>query len=76
METITNPDTNENVAIEVEEGPIPYTVKLTFGKSMVRMFSRGSNQPDRFMMPSYSLTMSLEDARELAKLLAEAGVEY
>jgi hypothetical protein len=57
METITNPDTNENVAIEVEEGPIPYTVKLTFGKS-------------------YSLTMSIEDARELAKLLAEAGVEY
>jgi len=57
METITNPDTNENVNVTVEEGPIPYTVKLTFGKS-------------------YSLTMSLEDARELAKLLAEAGVEY
>ena len=75
METITNPDTNENVAIEVEEGPIPYTVKLTFGKSMVRMYPR-PNQPDRFMMPSYSLTMSLEDARELAKLLAEAGVEH
>jgi len=54
---ITNPDTNENVAIEVEEGPIPYTVKLTFGKS-------------------YSLTMSLEDARELAKLLAAAGADY
>ena len=57
METITNPDTNENVNVTVEEGPIPYTVKLTFGKS-------------------YSLTMSLEDARELAKLLAEAGVDY
>jgi len=57
METITNPDTNENVNVTVEEGPIPYTVKLTFGKS-------------------YSLTMSLEDARELAKLLAAAGVEY
>ena len=54
---ITNPDTNNKVIVTVEEGPIPYTVELTFGKS-------------------YSLTMSLEDARELAKLLAEAGVEY
>ena len=58
METVfTNPDTNENVNVKVDEGPLPYTVELTFGKS-------------------YSLTMSLEDARELAQLLAAAGADY
>jgi hypothetical protein len=58
METIfTNLDTNENVNVAFDEGPLPYTVELTFGKS-------------------YSLTMSLEDARELAHLLAAAGADY
>lgn len=58
METvITNPDTNVNVKVKVDEGPLPYTVELTFGKS-------------------YSLTMSLEDARELAQLLAAVGADY
>ena len=58
METIfTNLDTNNKVIVAVDEGPLPYTVELTFGKS-------------------YSLTMSLEDARELAQLLAAAGADY
>ena len=32
METIiTNPDTLENVNVTVDEGPLPYTVQVTFG---------------------------------------------
>jgi len=54
---ITNPDTNNKVIVTVEEGPIPYTVELTFGKS-------------------YSLTMSIEDARDLAQLLDAFGADY
>ena len=53
---ITDPDTNRATEVAVDEGPLPYTVTLTFGRS-------------------YSLTMSTEDARELAQLLATAGVE-
>ena len=54
---ITNPDTNEKVLTTVDEGPIPYTVELSFGSN-------------------YSITMSLEDARELASYLAALGKEY
>jgi hypothetical protein len=30
---IINPDTNEKVLVTVDEGPLPYTVELTFGSS-------------------------------------------
>ena len=35
METmyIINPDTIEKVLVTVDEGPLPYTVELTFGSS-------------------------------------------